>query len=225
MRLLFSIILIISGISLVHANDELVMQAGVVSDYVFRGISQTDNNPALQGGVEYRHSSGPYAGLWGSNVDLPSGSDSDIEADIYFGYSNEIKARNIGWDVGYIAYRYNKSIDNFEEVYGSMSFDVAPTVTLITKISWDQGNETTVAEVMGVFKLRQDINFKVRPGLVNAPRSAEDYRFFQLAAGINLPLNSFAKDIDLEIAFSDTDIDAQSSRTETIWWVSAIAHF
>jgi len=223
MKLLLSIVLIVSGLSLASANDDLVIQAGVASDYVFRGISQTDNRPALQGGVEYRHSKGPYAGFWASSIDLPSGS--DIETDSYFGYSNEIKSSNIGWDIGYVVYRYNESADNFEELYGSFSLDVAPTVTFIGKISRDPDNKATVAEAMGVFKLPRDINFKVRPGLVDRPGSAEDYRFFQLAAGINVSMNSFAKDIDFEISFSDTDIDAQSSRTETIWWVSAIAHF
>jgi uncharacterized protein (TIGR02001 family) len=223
MKRLFSIVLIVSGLSLANANDDLVIQAGVASDYVFRGISQTDNRPALQGGIEYRHSKGPYAGFWASSIDLPSGS--DIETDSYFGYSDEIKSSNIGWDIGYVVYRYNESFDNFEELYGSLSLDVAPTVTFIAKISRDPDNKATVAEAMGVFKLPRNTSFKVRPGLVDRPGSAEDYRFFQLAAGINVSMNSFAKDVDFEISFSDTDIDAQSSRTETIWWVSALAHF
>lgn len=39
---------------------------GVTTDYVFRGITQTSHNAALQGGVDYAHSSGFYVGLWGS---------------------------------------------------------------------------------------------------------------------------------------------------------------
>ena len=41
---------------------------GLFSDYRFRGISQTSTNPAVQGGIDYMHSSGLYAGIWGSNV-------------------------------------------------------------------------------------------------------------------------------------------------------------
>ena len=44
---------------------------GVVSNYVWRGITQTDDKAAVQGGVDYSHSSGFYAGTWVSNVDFP----------------------------------------------------------------------------------------------------------------------------------------------------------
>ncbi|WP_292773230.1 TorF family putative porin, partial [Methylophaga sp. UBA5100] len=40
------------------------------SDYIFRGISQTDNNPTIQGGIDYGHASGLYVGTWASNVDF-----------------------------------------------------------------------------------------------------------------------------------------------------------
>ncbi|MDH5648948.1 MAG: TorF family putative porin [Gammaproteobacteria bacterium] len=206
-----------------QANDDLTAQAGIVSDYVFRGISQTDNSAALQAGAEYRHSKGPYFGAWGSKVDLPSGS--DVELDIYGGLSNELVKSNIGWDLGYILYRYNESMDNFEEFYGSLSFDAAPTVTLITKLSRDQDNGVTVAEMMGVFKVKENISFKARPGYVNASGSGNDYRFFQLGAGLDIPLKRYAKKLAAELSFSDTDINNRSSRTESIWWLSLIAHF
>ena len=42
---------------------------GLFSDYIFRGYTQTENNPALQGGFDVEHASGLYAGVWASNVD------------------------------------------------------------------------------------------------------------------------------------------------------------
>ena len=47
---------------------------GIVSDYVFRGITQNMSAPAIQGGFDYAHSSGLYAGVWGSNVGWITGS-------------------------------------------------------------------------------------------------------------------------------------------------------
>jgi hypothetical protein len=44
----------------------LTANVGFTTDYIFRGISQTSTNPAVQGGVDYSHSSGLYAGVWGS---------------------------------------------------------------------------------------------------------------------------------------------------------------
>lgn len=80
---------------------------GLVSDYAFRGISQTDQRPALQGGFDYAHDSGFYAGLWASNVswlqDLGA-KKSSLEIDVYAGYAGEIGA--IGYDVGLLQYYY-----------------------------------------------------------------------------------------------------------------------
>jgi uncharacterized protein (TIGR02001 family) len=70
----------------------------MVSDYTFRGISQTDEHPAVQGGFDYAHSSGLYFGVWGSNVDFNDGSIASLESDIYGG----LKFSNVGinWDIG-----------------------------------------------------------------------------------------------------------------------------
>jgi uncharacterized protein (TIGR02001 family) len=91
----------------------VAFNVGVVSDYVFRGITQTTHAPALQGGVDYAHASGVYAGAWGSNIKwvkdsaaLDAGSDAPLEVDTYFGFKNTI-ATDLGYDVGYIRYNYS----------------------------------------------------------------------------------------------------------------------
>lgn len=60
------------------------------SDYLFRGQSQTDENPAVQGGFDWAHDIGLYFGIWGSNVDFDDGDQALIEIDYYGGYSNTI---------------------------------------------------------------------------------------------------------------------------------------
>ena len=54
---------------------------GVVSDYAFRGVSQTNEGPAFQGGVDFSHDSGFYAGVWASNVDFVDGDGANAEFD------------------------------------------------------------------------------------------------------------------------------------------------
>ncbi|AUN96039.1 TorF family putative porin [Pseudazoarcus pumilus] len=89
--------------------DELPISANIsiVSDYAFRGISQTDQRPALQGGFDYAHESGFYVGVWGSNVswlqDLGA-SGSSLEIDLYGGYATELGP--FGVDVGLLQYYY-----------------------------------------------------------------------------------------------------------------------
>jgi uncharacterized protein (TIGR02001 family) len=74
---------------------------GVTSDYVFRGISQTFQDPAVQGGVDFTCGRF-YFGFWGSNVDF--GPDANVEIDVYAGIKGT--AGRISWDLGVIYYGY-----------------------------------------------------------------------------------------------------------------------
>lgn len=79
----------------------------LTSDYVFRGVSQTQNGPAIQGGFDYAHASGFYIGTWASNVDWVSlgyKEDSSMEIDLYGGYKGSVG--DFGYDVGAITYYY-----------------------------------------------------------------------------------------------------------------------
>lgn len=81
---------------------------GVVSDYLFRGVSQTRHAPALQGGIDYAHSSGLYAGVWASTITwvkdyLGKGS---TEVDFYGGYKNTFAGGDWNYDMGLIHYNY-----------------------------------------------------------------------------------------------------------------------
>jgi uncharacterized protein (TIGR02001 family) len=76
----------------------------IVSDYRFRGISQTFAQPAIQGGIDYSHSSGFYLGNWNSNVSGASYTDGTIEMDVYGGF--KFNAGPIGLDVGLLQYLY-----------------------------------------------------------------------------------------------------------------------
>ena len=87
---------------------------GVVSDYLFRGISQTRGKPALQGGADYAHSSGLYAGIWGSNVKWVSDAQNTsvpVELDVYGGYKNSFAGGDWNYDLGLITYNYPGSKD------------------------------------------------------------------------------------------------------------------
>ena len=106
---------------------------GVVSDYLFRGISQTHGKPAIQGGLDYAHAGGFYAGLWGSSISWVSDAQNvsaPTEIDLYAGYKGTIKG-DLGFDVGVIAYKYPGSKDvpanlsakaDTAEVYGAISW-------------------------------------------------------------------------------------------------------
>lgn len=111
---------------------------GLYSQYVFRGLTQTDEKPAIQGGVDYSHASGFYVGSWASNISwLEDGGlydGSSLELDIYGGFRNTIGDTGIGYDVGLLNYIYpgnktaaGKASAGFTdpytlEAYGALSY-------------------------------------------------------------------------------------------------------
>jgi uncharacterized protein (TIGR02001 family) len=86
----------------------LTANVGAVSDYRFRGISQSFRNSALQAGVDYSHSSGLYVGNWNSTINEGAGFPSaHVEMDFYGGYKKSLG--DFGIDVGAIYYHYPNS--------------------------------------------------------------------------------------------------------------------
>lgn len=98
--------------------------AAVTSDYRYRGITQTGNDPAVQAGFTLSHNSGLYAGLWGSNVNFGS-PDPHLELDPFIGYSTSLDgfASKPILDVGVWYYSYPSASDlNWVELYGKLIF-------------------------------------------------------------------------------------------------------
>jgi len=86
------------------AMSNFTGMAAITSNYIFRGVSQTDDDPAVQGSFEYKHPVGFYTGVWGSNVD-DSVSEGNVELDLYAGFRKEI-AEGLGLDLSIIYYWY-----------------------------------------------------------------------------------------------------------------------
>lgn len=79
---------------------------GFFGQYVFRGITYTNERPAVQGGFDYAHSSGIYLGIWGTNVDDAGLYGNTLEIDLYGGYVNTIGNTGIGYNVGFLQFYY-----------------------------------------------------------------------------------------------------------------------
>jgi uncharacterized protein (TIGR02001 family) len=108
------------------ADTSLAFNAGLVTDYRYRGISQSRLKPALQGGADFT-AGGLYVGLWASTIKWikDGGGGGSVEVDIYGGYKGEI-TKGVGYDVGLLTYQYpsnglNPSA-NTTEIYGAVTF-------------------------------------------------------------------------------------------------------
>ena len=92
------------------ASAEVSGSVAVVSDYLFRGVTQTSEKPALQGGITWTHDSGFYVGGWGSSISWLSDADPDVssqvELDVFAGYGGKFGQSEFGYDVGLNYYGY-----------------------------------------------------------------------------------------------------------------------
>lgn len=87
------------------AQPSLTANVGLFSSYRFRGLDQTFGKPAIQGGFDYAHASGLYAGNWNSNVSSGAGyPEGSLEMDFYGGYKTSVG--DVGLDMGLLYYYY-----------------------------------------------------------------------------------------------------------------------
>ena len=98
----------------------------LASDYSFRGWSQTQRDPAIQGGFDISFDSGLYVGTWGSNVNFGASDDGNVasmEWDLYVGWSGDI-SEGVGLDLSFIHFEYPGDRDNlnYQELSGKVSF-------------------------------------------------------------------------------------------------------
>jgi uncharacterized protein (TIGR02001 family) len=101
------------------SQAELTANASVTNNYLWRGLTQSINEAAVQGGVDYASESGFYAGTWTSNVSYDSDDAYSYEHDMYFGFAGE--ASGFSYDLGYLYYNYDENAGfDFSEVYGSI---------------------------------------------------------------------------------------------------------
>lgn len=193
----------------------------LTSEYYFRGLSQTDDAPALQGGIDYEVSLAEpvslYAGVWGSNVDFNEGGGVDgatVEMDWYGGARGAIGATGLSWDVGFIYYSYpgaDGDLDyDFVEVQGALGYDFSvAAVTASVNYSPDNFGGSGNAWYP---KLALDVPVPGVEGLSfsgyvakqyiekNDVFGTEDYVEWNLSVGYSVA------GFDLSLAYSDTDV-------------------
>lgn len=108
------------------------------TQYRFRGVTQTDEEPTVQGGIDYSHDSGVYFGIWGSNVDFNDSDEAHMELDVFGGYKYQLDCLTI--DLGAIAYIYPgaaSSLDyDFVEVLLAVSYDFDKLFSLTGSLNY-----------------------------------------------------------------------------------------
>lgn len=121
--------------------------AAVLSQYRFRGISQSDNKPVAQASVTVSHASGFYVSVWGSSASAGNSTVNigGTEIDVYGGYTHALGKSGVTFDGGIYGYLYpGASTGNYVELYGSLTKAYGPATAKIG-LNWapDQDYFTT----------------------------------------------------------------------------------
>lgn len=150
------------------AHDfDIAFGATLTSDYLWRGITQTDHKPALQGYVEPSFGI-VYAGIWASNVAF--GGDSDVEVDLYAGIRPEFDVWS--FDLGYThAFYLNDPGSDSGELFAKAYAAVAEPVTLGAELYFNPANSATYVEANTDITLPHNFGVSGGIGAVNGDTS------------------------------------------------------
>lgn len=193
------------------ADTTLAFNVGAVSDYRYRGISQTRLQPAVQGGVDFGVSNGLYVGAWASTIKWidDAGGDANVEIDVYGGWKGEV-ASGFTLDVGALTYQYpgndlNPSA-NTTELYVGLSYGPA---TL--KYSHSLTNLFGFADSEGSGYLDLSASFDVYDGWMVAPhigrqtvKGSGEYSYTDYSVTVSKDFNGLVP----SLAVVDTDTGA-----------------
>lgn len=196
-----------------HASDlDFSANIGFVTEYSFRGIAQSDEGPAVQGGFDATHDSGFYAGIWASNVDFNDGDEASSEIDLYAGYSGSFD-NGLSYDIGTIYYAYPKADTprdyNFWEGTLSLGYDFdAFAVSGAVNYSPDYFNESGDAQYYALnldVPLPADLNLSAHVGYQDIDNETAfgvpDYSDWSVGLGYSY------EGFDLSLQYVDTDLD------------------
>ena len=197
MKKLLIALLMTAGVTVAQA--QVSTNVGATSDYRFRGISQSQNAPAIQGGIDYAHSSGFYVGNWNSSVSSSMYTNgAGVESDLYAGYKKDIY-KGLTIDVGSYNYFYPRATvagtgSNFDTYEAFVGLGYGP---VSTKYSRTLGNGYFgTANAQGTTYMQADVNYPIpgskisllaHAGKTNvANQSTGDYTDYNFGLGYNL---------------------------------------
>lgn len=205
---------------------------GMASEYAFRGITQSDENPAIQGNLDWNYnlaeSTALKVGVWGSNVDFNDNDEASTEFDIYAGLTKTFGKANVGGQVLYYAYPgADSGLDyDFLEFTGSAGYDfdvVAVNGSITYSPNYFLDSDTALYYRLGAtaplpcnFVLDGHLGYQTISD--NAAAGTPDY--LDWALGVGYSING----VNLKLEYIDTDIKkseiADGAEARTVFTVS-----
>lgn len=185
------------------AEGEWSGNVALSTDYVWRGISQSNEDMAISGGFDYSNGIF-YAGTWASNVDFgDEPEDTNVEWDFYGGLAGET-AGGVSWDVGVIYYAYPDAETgdyDFVELKGALGYTFTGGVSVGGALYWDPDNQNVYVEGSADYSFTDALSVGATVGNYSFDGGG-DYTNWSLGGSYATPVG-----IDLGLRYYDTDGD------------------
>jgi uncharacterized protein (TIGR02001 family) len=172
----------------------------IVTDYQWRNVTQSNEDWAVQGGLDFDSGMGFTAGAWASNVDFGDDDDTNVEIDLYGGYG--FAAGGVDMKVGFIYYAYpdaEASDLDFYELNFAAGRSFENGLSLGGTLNWDPDNETIYVD--GKVTYAFSPMFKIDGGVGTYLDGFGEYTGYNFGATFTAPLG-----FDLGLRFYDSDI-------------------
>lgn len=187
---------------------------GATSNYMWRGLTQTDDKAAVQGGLDYSHDSGLYVGTWASNVDFGEDSYDGAEVDVYGGIKRELKG-GLSYDVGVIDYTYPSEDIAFDvtEVYTKLGYKGAGLEVAYPVSAEESSYEDAYTYyALGYTGKAAGLGYGVKAGRTDFKGDNGGVNHYQLSA-----TKSFDKAGDVTLAVDDATGEDQDPIASISW--------
>lgn len=186
----------------------------VTSQYRLRGISQTEEDIALQGGITVAHSSGFYIGTWASNLSgFGSFGGSNLELDLIAGFAKEV-APGVTLDGSFIYYAYPGTGGDFDffDLAAAVSFPLGPVKGKVAALYAPDDSALGGKDNLWVYTdlafpiENTPITLKGHVGYTDGALGGPDGTYLDYAVGVDVAI----KNLTLNVSYIDTDISAKS---------------
>lgn len=203
---------------IVHAGD-ISGNVTWTSDYSFRGVSQTNEKMAVQGGFDYGFESGAYVGVWASSVNFSDGKSSveqnSTETDYYVGYAFDA-SENVSVDLSFWQFTYPgaESASNYQEYVASVSYgDFTAGLVYSPEYFGDGKGDATVISLDYSLAVQEgvSVDFHIGQTMTEDDNQVDsDDTYIDYLIGVNYDVAG----VTLSLAYVGTDIDADNDNTE-----------
>ena len=208
-----------------EGDSPVTWSLALTSDYVFRGVTQTDYDPAFQAGLTYTWGSGVYVGAWGSNVDFMDSDGPEIEFDTYIGWSHDLSDDwNIDLSLVHYAY-FGEHSDygniDYVEAIGKATWNEMLAFTLAYAPDYSNSDiHSLYANIGGSWELGNEFSLNAGIGHSNFSDDLDGYTDWNLGISrpfgpVTLALNYYDTDLDF-----DDDADHQHASDQFVFTIS-----